>query len=48
MWGHIRYLRLKNDKFLSYFKIEETTNILNQVGRPRDLNPELSNASLVR
>ena len=24
---------------LSYFKIQETTKNLNQVGRPRDLNP---------
>ena len=29
----------ENNKFLSYFKIEETTKNLNQVGRPRDLNP---------
>ena len=27
------------EKLLSYFKIEETTKNLNQVGRPRDLNP---------
>ena len=29
----------ENKKFLSYFKIEETTTNLNQVGRPLDLNP---------
>ena len=29
----------ENNLFLSYFKIEETTENLNQVGRPRDLNP---------
>ena len=29
----------ENNKFLRYFKIEETTKNLNQVGRPRDLNP---------
>ena len=28
--------------------IQETTKNLNQVGRPRDLNPDLPNASLVR
>ena len=27
------------NKFLNYFKIEEITKNLNQVGRPRDLNP---------
>ena len=29
----------ENNLFLSYFKIEETTKNLNQVCRPRDLNP---------
>ena len=29
----------ENNEFLSYFKIEETTKNLNQVGWPRDLNP---------
>ena len=33
---------------LLYFKIEETTKNLNQVGRPRDLTRDLPNASLVR
>ena len=32
-------LPLKNNQFLSYFKIEETSKNLNQVGQPRDLNP---------
>ena len=31
---------LENNYFLSYFKVEETTKILNQVDRPRDLNLE--------
>ena len=29
----------ENNKFLRYFKIAETTRNLNQIGRPRDLNP---------
>ena len=39
IWGPIRHLPLRNNKFLSYFKIEETTKNLNQVGRSQDLNP---------
>ena len=38
----------ENNQFFSYFKIEEITKNLNQVGRPRDLNPDLPNESLMR
>ena len=39
--GPTRHLPLKNDLIPYYFKIEETTKNLNQVDRPRDLNPGL-------
>ena len=34
--------------FEKYFKIEETTKNLNQVGQPQDLSPGLPNASFMR
>ena len=42
IWGPTRYLPLKNNYLLSYFKIEETTKNFNQVGRATGFKPGTS------
>ena len=39
IWGPTRHLSLKITKSLAIFRLTNTTENLNQVGRPRDLTP---------